>query len=88
MLALEDLTFMQRKDPNNDDNDHPTSMSIYPEDHVSDYYIDERDEGTMDCWIKGHPEMLRLTRRHLFNADPPLQRLMSHGSSRLPLYTS
>ena len=80
MLALEDLTFMHRKDPNNDDNDHPTSMSIYPEDHVSDDYgIDERDEGTMENWIKRHPEMIRPTGRQLFNVDPPLQRLMAQG---------
>ncbi|KAH7296828.1 hypothetical protein KP509_26G040600 [Ceratopteris richardii] len=52
---------------------------VFPEDHVTGYGVDERDEGTSDNWIRRHPELVRLTGRHPFNCEAPLPRLMEHG---------
>ncbi|GAA0158561.1 reductase [Lithospermum erythrorhizon] len=41
--------------------------------------IDSRDEGTADNWIERNPSMVRLTGKHPFNAEAPLNRLMHHG---------
>lgn len=37
--------------------------------------IDPRDVGTPDAWIPRHPELIRLTGRHPFNCEPPLEHL-------------
>lgn len=39
--------------------------------------IDPRDVGTPDAWIPRHPELVRLTGRHPFNCEPPLEHLRS-----------
>ncbi|XP_047341866.1 nitrate reductase [NADH]-like [Impatiens glandulifera] len=41
--------------------------------------LDSRDEGTADNWIKRNPCMIRLTGKHPFNCEAPLNRLMHHG---------
>ncbi|KAF0477190.1 nitrate reductase [Gigaspora margarita] len=41
--------------------------------------IDPRDVGTPDDWIPRHPEMVRLTGKHPFNAESPLSLLMDQG---------
>ncbi|GLT84994.1 hypothetical protein SLE2022_031970 [Rubroshorea leprosula] len=41
--------------------------------------LDPRDEGTSDNWIKRNSTMVRLTGKHPFNSEPPLNRLMHHG---------
>ncbi|CAG8463716.1 235_t:CDS:2 [Dentiscutata erythropus] len=41
--------------------------------------IDPRDIGTPDDWIPRHPEMVRLTGKHPFNAEPPLSLLINQG---------
>ncbi|CAG8704319.1 391_t:CDS:2, partial [Dentiscutata heterogama] len=41
--------------------------------------IDKRDVGTPDDWIPRHPEMIRLTGKHPFNAEAPLSLLMEQG---------
>ncbi|RWR78601.1 nitrate reductase NADH-like protein [Cinnamomum micranthum f. kanehirae] len=41
--------------------------------------LDPRDEGTSDSWIERNPALIRLTGKHPFNCEPPLNRLMSHG---------
>ncbi len=41
--------------------------------------IDERDISTPDDWIPRHHEMIRLTGRHPFNSEPPLNRLFDAG---------
>eukprot|EP00250_Pteridium_aquilinum_P021635 c25184_g2_i1 orf=2-1099(-) len=60
-----------------DDDDY--ADIVYPEDYVSGYSVDPRDEGTTDNWVKRHPELVRLTGRHPFNCEAPLPRLMAHG---------
>ncbi|OIT33090.1 PREDICTED: nitrate reductase [NADH] 2 [Nicotiana attenuata] len=40
---------------------------------------DTRDEGTADNWIERNFSMIRLTGKHPFNSEPPLNRLMHHG---------
>lgn len=40
---------------------------------------DPRDEGTADSWIERNGSMVRLTGKHPFNAEAPLNRLMHHG---------
>lgn len=37
--------------------------------------IDPRDVGTPDAWIPRHPDLIRLTGRHPFNCEPPLEHL-------------
>lgn len=37
--------------------------------------IDPRDLNTPDAWIPRHPELIRLTGRHPFNCEPPLEHL-------------
>ncbi|PNY13671.1 nitrate reductase [Trifolium pratense] len=41
--------------------------------------LDPRDEGTADHWIQRNPSLIRLTGKHPFNSEPPLQSLMHHG---------
>lgn len=41
--------------------------------------LDPKDEGTADNWIQRNPSMIRLTGKHPFNSEPPLNRLMHHG---------
>lgn len=41
--------------------------------------LDPRDDGTSDRWIKRNPSLVRLTGKHPFNSEPPLDRLMHHG---------
>ncbi|XP_003601114.3 LOW QUALITY PROTEIN: inducible nitrate reductase [NADH] 2 [Medicago truncatula] len=41
--------------------------------------FDPRDAGTSDQWIKRNTSMLRLTGKHPFNSEPPLQELVEHG---------
>ncbi|XP_010538973.1 PREDICTED: nitrate reductase [NADH] 2-like [Tarenaya hassleriana] len=41
--------------------------------------FDPRDESTADSWIERNPTMVRLTGKHPFNSEPPLNRLMHHG---------
>mmetsp|Transcript_16545 Transcript_16545/g.21890 ORF Transcript_16545/g.21890 Transcript_16545/m.21890 type:complete len:969 (-) Transcript_16545:142-3048(-) len=48
-----------------------------PEEQVTE--IDQRDIKTPDDWIPRHPELIRLTGRHPFNCEPPVNRLVDHG---------
>ncbi|PWA69928.1 nitrate reductase [Artemisia annua] len=41
--------------------------------------FDPRDVGTVDHWIKRNPSLIRLTGKHPFNSEPPLNKLMQHG---------
>lgn len=41
--------------------------------------FDPRDQGTADQWIERNPSMVRLTGKHPFNSEPPLNKLMQHG---------
>lgn len=41
--------------------------------------VDPRDEGTADHWISRNSSMVRLTGKHPFNSEAPLNRLMHHG---------
>lgn len=36
-------------------------------------------QGTPDDWVERHPEMIRLTGRHPFNSEPPLDKLYDAG---------
>lgn len=40
---------------------------------------DPRDDATSDHWIERHPSMIRLTGKHPFNSEPPLNSLMHSG---------
>eukprot|EP00611_Tribonema_gayanum_P025862 TRINITY_DN6004_c0_g2_i3.p2 TRINITY_DN6004_c0_g2~~TRINITY_DN6004_c0_g2_i3.p2 ORF type:complete len:863 (-),score=363.94 TRINITY_DN6004_c0_g2_i3:318-2906(-) len=53
----------------------PTFMP--PAEEVVD--IDAKDQGTPDDWVPRHPELVRLTGRHPFNVEPPVDRLYDHG---------
>lgn len=41
--------------------------------------VDARDVGTPDAWIPRNPELVRLTGRHPFNAEPTLSKLETSG---------
>ena len=41
--------------------------------------VDKQDVNTPDEWLKRHPELIRLTGRHPFNCEPPLQKLHKKG---------
>ena len=41
--------------------------------------IDERDKKTPDSWVPRHPELIRLTGKHPFNCEPPLETLFAQG---------
>ncbi|KAE8652087.1 hypothetical protein Csa_018542 [Cucumis sativus] len=41
--------------------------------------LDPRDQGTADSGIMRNPCMVRLTGKHPFNSEPPLDHLMRHG---------
>ncbi|KAF0431048.1 nitrate reductase [Gigaspora margarita] len=41
--------------------------------------VDPRDANTPDNWVPRHPEMVRLTGKHPFNAEAPLSLLMEQG---------
>jgi len=46
---------------------------------VESSVLDLRDVGTLDHWIQRNPSLIRLTGKHPFNSEPPLQSLMHHG---------
>ena len=41
--------------------------------------IDERDKKTPDSWVPRHPDLIRLTGKHPFNCEPPLETLFHQG---------
>ncbi|KAF5179908.1 Nitrate reductase [NADH] [Thalictrum thalictroides] len=41
--------------------------------------LDPKDESTADNWVVRNPSMIRLTGKHPFNSEPPLNILMYHG---------
>ncbi|PWA71255.1 nitrate reductase [Artemisia annua] len=41
--------------------------------------FDSQDVDTADHWIKRNPSMIRLTGKHPFNSEPPMNKLMQHG---------
>ena len=41
--------------------------------------IDDRDKKTPDNWVPRHPELIRLTGKHPFNCEPPLEKLFEQG---------
>ncbi|KAJ7965621.1 Nitrate reductase [Quillaja saponaria] len=49
------------------------------ESEVEPSIFDHRDEGTADNWIERNASLVRLTGKHPFNSEPPLNRLMHHG---------
>jgi len=43
--------------------------------------INKLDLGTEDEWIHRDPALIRLTGRHPLNAEPPIDKLMSYGTT-------
>ncbi|GMI82891.1 NITRATE REDUCTASE 2, CHLORATE RESISTANT 3, ARABIDOPSIS NITRATE REDUCTASE 2, NITRATE REDUCTASE [Hibiscus trionum] len=54
-------------------------MIIKSSNELEPSILDPRDEATADNWIHRNPSMLRLTGKHPFNSEAPLNRLMHHG---------
>ncbi|GKU87696.1 hypothetical protein SLEP1_g2055 [Rubroshorea leprosula] len=54
-------------------------LAVKSKDEVEPSILDPRDESTPDSWIKRNSSMIRLTGKHPFNSEPPLNRLMHHG---------
>ena len=54
-------------------------MIIKSNNELEHSILDPRDEATADNWIQRNPSMVRLTGKHPFNSEAPLNRLMHHG---------
>ncbi|KAK8692250.1 hypothetical protein V6N13_075721 [Hibiscus sabdariffa] len=54
-------------------------MIIKSSNELEPSILDPRDEATADHWIHRNPSMVRLTGKHPFNSEAPLNRLMHHG---------
>ncbi|KAF5740285.1 Nitrate reductase 2 [Tripterygium wilfordii] len=61
-----------------DENDYK-ALILKGNNELEPSILDPRDEGTADNWIERNPSMIRLTGKHPFNSEPPLNRLMHHG---------
>ncbi|KAI8843019.1 Oxidoreductase, molybdopterin-binding domain-containing protein [Chytridium lagenaria] len=48
--------------------------------------IDDRDKGTPDAWVSRHKDLIRLTGRHPFNCEPPLDLLMKDWVTPAPIH--
>lgn len=68
-----------RADQSDSDDEDKSLGFVIPEDRVQGFGVDQKDVGTPDDWVPRHPELVRLTGRHPFNCEPPLQRLRQHG---------
>ncbi|KAK8492297.1 hypothetical protein V6N11_066663 [Hibiscus sabdariffa] len=55
------------------------AMIVKSKKEVEPSILDVRDEATADNWIERNPSLVRLTGKHPFNSEPPLNRLMHHG---------
>ncbi|KAH1108347.1 hypothetical protein J1N35_012115 [Gossypium stocksii] len=55
------------------------AMIIKSNSEVEPSILDPRDKATADNWIERNPSLVRLTGKHPFNSEPPLNRLMQHG---------
>ncbi|KAL4308129.1 hypothetical protein GQ457_01G027850 [Hibiscus cannabinus] len=70
-------------DSSNDDGDDKIddykAMIVKSNNEVEPSILDARDEATADNWIERNPSLVRLTGKHPFNCEPPLNRLMHHG---------
>lgn len=58
---------------------HYKDMIIKSNRELEQSILDPRDEATADNWIERNPSMVRLTGKHPFNSEAPLNRLMHHG---------
>ncbi|TPX63126.1 hypothetical protein SpCBS45565_g06859 [Spizellomyces sp. 'palustris'] len=50
-----------------------------PSPYFGNFQVDERDKKTPDEWIRRNPVLLRLTGRHPFNCEAPLEELIEKG---------
>ena len=71
----------EEEEEENDEDDENQCKNVieYPKDDSNEFSVDPRDVGTSDSWIKRNPNLIRLTGRHPFNSEPPVDLLMSHG---------
>ncbi|KAK1264033.1 Nitrate reductase [NADH] 1 [Acorus gramineus] len=75
-------TFKDSSDSDSDsDPDHHEWKPLLPNlnKELEPSIPDPRDVGTSDSWIERNPSLIRLTGKHPFNSEPPLDRLMHHG---------
>ncbi|XP_022993179.1 nitrate reductase [NADH]-like [Cucurbita maxima] len=66
-------------DRHDDNNDYFWDLIRKGKEEIEPSVLDPRDEGTADNGIMRNPSMIRLTGKHPFNSEPPLDRLMRHG---------
>jgi nitrate reductase (NAD(P)H) len=58
-------------------NTSPVLPTVPPPIHPS--FTDAHDEDTVDKWVHRLPDMIRLTGRHPFNAEPDTKALVNQG---------
>ncbi|KAB2046228.1 hypothetical protein ERO13_D01G181700v2 [Gossypium hirsutum] len=66
-------------DEGNEINGHYKELIIKSGNELEPSILDPRDEATADNWVERNASMVRLTGKHPFNSEPPLNRLMHHG---------
>lgn len=66
-------------DGDQDQNSYYRDLIRKGKDEIEPSILDPRDEGTADSGIMRNPSMIRLTGKHPFNSEPPLDHLMRHG---------
>ncbi|XP_061339508.1 nitrate reductase [NADH] 2-like [Gastrolobium bilobum] len=76
---LLDLDSSSSDDEQNDDASNLKDLIRKANAEVEPSVLDPRDGGTADHWVHRNASMLRLTGKHPFNSEAPLQRLMHHG---------
>ncbi|ESW13102.1 hypothetical protein PHAVU_008G168000 [Phaseolus vulgaris] len=74
-----DLDSSSSDDDENDDASYLKELVRKANAETEASVMDPRDEGTADQWVARNASMVRLTGKHPFNAESPLQRLMHHG---------
>ncbi|PIA47304.1 hypothetical protein AQUCO_01400164v1 [Aquilegia coerulea] len=82
--TLEKKPVIQQKDyyyssSEDEEDDEWSNFTDQHKDVEKESILDPKDESTADNWIVRNPSMIRLTGKHPFNSEPPLNRLMQHG---------
>ncbi|KAE8725037.1 Nitrate reductase [Hibiscus syriacus] len=75
----DDNDYDSSSDDGDDEIDDYEAMIVKSNNEVEPSILDARDEATADNWIERNTSLVRLTGKHPFNSEPPLNRLMHHG---------
>ncbi|PPE02414.1 hypothetical protein GOBAR_DD00545 [Gossypium barbadense] len=74
-----DHDYESSSDDDDNEIEYYKAMVVKSNNEVESSILDPRDEVTADNWIERNLSLVRLTGKHPFNSEPPLNRLMHHG---------